>query len=171
MSDLNVEQQLAGISKRLEVANRLWAILSAAVVILFGAGVFFANTVSDYNSLKREVGSTAQAQLAIVTRVDELGDNTEAAVKSISAINASLDALKSSFPVPYEIGEPITVSSTGTLSKSITARYCALSYIVNNNHSESACECGVTRSGDTWTLTVKNAVPSLTCTCEASCMK
>lgn len=171
MADITVEQQLASISKRLEIATRLWGILSAAVVLLFGAGVFFANSVADYNSLKQAVGTIGTGQEQVGTRLDGLETTVKGSLASIKELSDSLSALKASLPAPYQSGDPITVSSTGTSSKSVAARYCALSYVNNNNHSESACECGLTRSGDNWTLTVKNSIGSLTCTCEASCLK
>lgn len=50
-------------------------------------------------------------------------------------------------------------------------RFCAISRVSNNNHSEQNCTCEVKRDGEGWVLVVINGYQNARCDCSAVCIR
>lgn len=50
-------------------------------------------------------------------------------------------------------------------------RFCAISRVSNNNHSEQNCTCEVKRDDAGWVLVVINGYPNARCDCSAVCIR
>lgn len=158
MTDTSLENRVDRLARGFENGRKLIGGLIAVIVVLFGAGVFYATAIADYDKVKAD---TANA-LALANDA-----------------SAKVTVLESSYVPGFAASDVASFSETlptgglawPTKEKALGAqRFCALSTTETNSHTNSACKCKISQDSSGWSLEVANG-SDIPCVCGATCIK
>jgi hypothetical protein len=148
----SIDQKIESLGKKIDFAKKLWIFLSAAVVLLFGAGVFYAESMSDYRTAKNDLARAL--------------DNSNKALSELDTIKKTITP---GF-TPSQV-RTFTVTYPEKRKNLGSNRICALSRVQNNTHTNSNCECGLSQDVQGWVMFVQNNQTDTSCSCDVSCIQ
>ena len=129
-------------------------LINGLIILLFGSSTCLARECEGVDFSSSKVVDSLNCLLEKIKKIESKSngvDQSEVHFAAVEAWNA-------------------TPTKTESLGKN---RFCAISRVSNNNHTNSACSCSISKANDTWNITVENTARpyDIKCDCTAICVR